>query len=276
MGPSLPVSVRFGDRPIGVIVDAPLALSEAGLLLTMALARRAQVWLPRGLYNLLDNDTHYRRRPAAMGGLWLPEEERDALLAGIAASLEPWRRAWQNGRLSCEVHWVGDARHESVLPERSETGLLPRFEHCCARLDRRGEHLGASGPIEECARDVLALAAALQPDPAYILTLGGRGPSPPPLLGFLAAHAIPGRTLTRPMTDGADFAFGPALAPLAASGTEAALVQIVAPAVLALGEGWDEGDWEEIDSPADEEDEADPWRGACALWRPMLWLEEAA
>jgi hypothetical protein len=277
MGPQLPVSVRFGAGPPAVIVDASLALSPAGLLAAMALARTAQVWLPRGLYTLLDNDAYYRGHPEAIGGLWLSEKGRGALLEAMAGELDPWRRAWQNGRLSSRVHWIGDAQYESVLPNRSDSGLLPRFEICCASFDRRrGDAVAA--PLEECARDVCALAAALQPEAAYILTLGAADGGPAPLLAFLAASDIPVRARPFVADDHIGFALAPALAPLAASGTSAAIVQVVAPVAVAIGEGWGAADWEEMDEP--EEAGAggpdDPWRGASALWRPFATVDMAA
>jgi hypothetical protein len=277
MGPQVPVSVRFGAGPPAVIVDASLALSRAGLLVAMALARTAQVWLPRGLYTMLDNDAHYRGHPEAIGGLWLSEQNRGALVEAMAVELDPWRRAWQNGRLSSRVHWVGDAQYESVLPNRSDSGLLSRFETCCAFFDRRRDD-SAAAPLEECARDVCALAAALQPEPAYILTLGAEDGAPPPLLAFLEASHIPVRCPPWAAEDHIAFALAPALAPLAASGTVAAIVQVVAPVAVAIGEGWGGADWEEMDQPEESSADGpdDPWRGASALWRPFTAGEAPA
>jgi hypothetical protein len=278
MGPHLPVSVRFGAGPPAVIVDASLALSPAGLLAALALTRTAQVWLPRALYSLLDNDTYYRLNPDAMGGFWLPEEGRRALVGAMADELDPWHRAWQNGRLSALVHWVGYAQSESVLPNRTDGGLLARFETCCASFDRRRGDAPAAAPLEECARDVSALAAALQPDPAFILTLGGAGGGPPPLLDFLAANSIAVRAPAWPALDDIGLVLAPALAPLAASGTDAAIVQVVAPAAVAISAEWGESDWEDYEeaSGADPDSAEDPWRGACALWRPLAVFEAAA
>jgi len=278
MAPHLPVSVRFGAGPPSVIVDASLALSPAGLLAALALTRTAQVWLPRGLYSLLDNDTYYRLNPDSMGGFWLPGDARGALVQAMAVELEPWRRAWQNGRLSALVHWVGYAQSESVLPNRADSGLLARFETCCASFDRRRGDDSAAAPLEECARDVSALAAALQPDQAFILTLGAPGGGPPPLLDFLSANSIAVRAPAWPERDDAGAALAPALAPLAASRTDAAIVQVVAPVAVAIGAGWDDADWEDYDGAegAEPDSAEDPWRGACALWRPLLALEAAA
>lgn len=274
----LPLSVRLAARA-ALIVDASLALTPAGLLATLALARTAQVWLPRGLYTLLDNDAHYRAHPEAMGGAWLPEPGRRERLAAMAAELDPWRRAWHNGRLSARVHWLGDAQYESLLPDRAEADLLPRFEYCCAALDRRAEGgaEGPDGPIDECARDVAALAATLQPESVRILTLGGEGAAPPPLLEWLESRRISARPGGLP--GGVPAVIEPALAPLAATDTEAAVVEIVAPLAVAVGSAWEEGDWEDLDAPAGEplrDWTADPWRGAAALWQPLAALQAAA
>jgi hypothetical protein len=271
MDSHLPVSVRFGAHPPGIVVDATFALSPMGLLVTMALSRSANVWLPRGLYTLLDNDAHYRHRPEQMGGLWLPPETRAVFLDEIATELEPWRRAWQNGRLSSRVHWVGDAQYESALPTREESGLLPRFESCCAALDARLGNLSAlAAPLDECARDVVALSAALQPDITYIITAASEGRGAPPLCDHLERLGFAIRQHASGAPDAADAAFEIALAPLAASGRDAAILQIVAPVILAMPDSWHDNDWSlEDTSDAGAEASDDPWRNACVLWRPL-------
>lgn len=278
MDAHLPVSVRFGARPPGIVIDATFALSPMGLLVAMALSRSANVWLPRGLYTLLDNDAHYRSRPDQMGGSWLVDASRPQLLDDLTLELEPWRRAWQNGRLSSRVHWVGDAQYESALPVREESGLLPRFESCCAALDARlGSLAGLAAPLDECARDVVALAAALQPDAAYILTAAASGDGAPPLCDYLDRLGFPNRRHPVGVPDEAMAALVPALAPMAASGQVAAVVQIVAPVILAMPDGWNESDWALDDAPdADDSGLDDPWRNACALWRPLAAPAEVA
>lgn len=279
MDAHLPVSVRFGTRPPGIVIDATFALSPMGLLVTMALSRSASVWLPRGLYTLLDNDTHYRHRPDQMGGSWLDPQVRAAMLDDLARELEPWRRAWQNGRLSSRVHWVGDAQYESALPEREESSLLPRFESCCAALDARlGDLAGLAAPLDECARDVVALSAALQPDVTYILSAAGTGNAAPPLCQFIERIGFGVRRHPLHLPDSAEAALEPALAPMAAAGRDAAVVQVVAPVILAMPDGWNESDWSLDDMPeGDDDGQDDPWRNACAMWRPLAaWAEVAA
>jgi hypothetical protein len=269
---------RFAPKPPNIVIDAPLALSPMGLLVTVVLSQSARVWLPRGFYTLLDNDEYYRHRPDQMGGSWFGPETREAHLKELALELEPWRRAWQNGRLSSRVHWIGDAQYESALPEREETALLPRFEGCCAALESRlGDQLVTAAPLDECARDVIALSAALQPDSAYILTMAGTATGRPPLCDYLDRLEFPVRRHAGAIPGWTSPAFWPALAPLAASGRSAAIVQIVAPVILALPDGWTETDWA-LEDPASHDDETpdDPWRNACALWHELAPAEAAA
>ncbi len=276
MGTPFPVSVRFGGAPQAFVVDAGFALSPMGLLVTMALARHAAVWLPRGLLTLLDNDSLYRRAPDQMGGAWLPEAGRADRLAAMAMELPAWQRAWHYGKLSARVHWIGDARAESTLADREDSGLLPRFEHCAAALDALMVADGnpPTAPLDECARDAVALAAALQPDPVVLLTPPHEAGGVPPLcallvaLGFGVRRRQGGLASTPPLEA--------ALVPLEAGGLFAAMLQIVAPGVLTLPDSWDDADWGLGEDTGLASETADVWRNACALWQPLAALEQAA
>lgn len=276
MGSPLPVSVWIGAQPVNLIVDAAFALTPMGLPITMALSRVARAWLPRHMLTLLDNDRLYRRDPSQMGGGWLPKVHREAMLADMAEELATWQRAWHYGRLAARVFFVGDAHYESVLAEREDSALLPRFEHCAAALDARlaldGE--APTAPLEECARDAVALAAALQPEAAWILTLAD-GDGPPAPCRMLAGAGLEVRRAWSPLGKDMSELLAAALAPLAARDGQATIVQIAAPGALALPDAWDDGDWS-----ADERlgacDEGQVWRNACALWRPLAAWEAAA
>ena len=274
MGPQLPLSVKVSSRSPSVIIDAAFALSPMGLLTTMRLAQAGRAWLPRGLWTMLDNDTLYRKSPHRMGGSWLPAEQRKDLLAAMAGELAPWRRAWHYGRLSAQVHWIGDAQYESCLPDRADALLLPRFEACCAaldarRADRQAEPLSA---LDECARDAIALAGALQPEPAVVLTLGARDGAEPPLCAFLAAAGIAAQPLRGPLTPVLlrELGLAEALLPLAAAPEPAAALHVMAPGVLAMPEARSDGDWS-LDEGDEQGDlvRAYAWRSACALWQPV-------
>jgi hypothetical protein len=273
MGAQLPLSVKVSSRPLSVIVDAAFALSPLGLLTTMRLAQAGRVWLPRALWTMLDNDALYRQSPQRMGGDWLPAERRKDLLAGMAAELVPWRRAWHYGRLAAQVHWIGDAQYESCLPDRADALLLPRFEACCAAFDaRRTERqMKPLSALDDCARDAVALAGALQPEPAVILTLGARDGSEPPLCTFLAAIGIaaqPLRGSQAPLL--CELGLAEALLPMAAATEPATALHVLAPGVLSMPEPRTEGDWS-LDE-TDEQGEllrAYAWEGACALWQTV-------
>ena len=287
MGTPFPVSVRFGASPQAFVIDAGFALSPMGLLVTMSLARSAAVWLPRGLLTLLDNDRVYRRAPDQMGGHWLPPDRREAMLSAMAAELPAWQRAWHYGKLAARVHWIGDARYESALADREDASLLPRFEHCASALDARLAMRQESmmTPLDECARDAIALAAALQPEPVLLITLPSDDPSPPPLCRLLDSLGIGTRQRIGHHNAGLAPLIEAALVPLEAAGEAAALVQIVAPDVLTLPDSWPEswpGSWDGPEWSGDDggghggEEGDDVWRHACALWHPLVPLAAAA
>jgi hypothetical protein len=151
---ALDVSVSW--RRMSCILDGELALSRQGLLFAMRLAQEANVWLFRALWNALDN-SH----------LYLAAAEPDA--AGQQGRREASEQ-WESARLATDLaglqfFFVGDARHESLLPKEVGSDLIERFEALAGELDGlyRG---GAAGdvdydPVYECNRDTIALAAAL-------------------------------------------------------------------------------------------------------------------
>jgi hypothetical protein len=251
----LPLSLKVTARTSAFILDAALALEPLGLLTALRLAPFAPVWLPRSFWGLLDNDSFYRAHPDRLGGMG----HDDAARAAMAAQLPGWHRAWSYGRLSASLYWVGDAHYESRLPEGIGGELLPRFERCAAALDAAWSRrqLGSDGPLAECARDSLALAAAMQPDPVTILTPGG-GDAPPLLCDLFeqagldaSVIALPGRAAAPPG----------ALLPLAAHRRRYAAVHVIAPAALAFAEAIDETEEDVFDAdPA-------PWAGAALLWQ---------
>jgi hypothetical protein len=220
-----------------------------------------------------------------MGGKsWLGAKDRAGLLDGMARELEVWRYAWLNGRLSSRVNWIADARYESVLPDREGSGLLPRFESCAAALDarpaRNADPDPLAGPLDDCARDVVALAAALQPETTYILTIADPSGGTPPLARFIENRLDPDRKaqLWTGLAGWVEAAFAPAFAPLAACrGAGAAIVQVAAPVILALPDSWTGGEWAG-DEPLEGGDETlgDLWRDAGMLWRPLAAMAAAA
>ena len=273
MQPNLPVSVRFGARPPGVVIDATFALSPMGLLVTMVLSRIANVWLPQALRDLLDNDTVYRADSSLLGGDFLPEHQRDAIRSALALELRPWNEAWLNGRLSSRVHWIGDAQPESALPDREEITLRSRCDECGRTLNAILGILPddpSPPPLELCARDAIALAAALQPDNTYIICGADRETGEPLLGGFLGLLRFQVQRQPAAFAGSAASIFAPAMPAILASNKRATVVQVIAPAVVAMRDYTDPMDWCFEELPAPEPGSLDdPWRNACALWQPL-------
>jgi hypothetical protein len=181
--PALDVSVS--SRRMSCILDGELALSRQGLLFAMRLAQEANVWLFRALWNALDN-SHFYPASAEPG----------------AADQQGRREAseqWESARLATDLaglqfFFVGDARHESLLPKEVGSDLVERFETLAIELDglfrREGENQIDFDPVYECNRDTIALATALIRHRPIVFSLtrndrdGGR-PTEPKIGDFL-------------------------------------------------------------------------------------------
>ena len=192
----------------------------------------------------------------------------------MAAALAPWQQAWAYGRLSTQVHWIGDARYESVMPNRGDGTMLPRFEACCAALDGRlARHQAPNNSVlDDCARDSLALACALQPEPVVILAACARAGQEPALCGYLAGAQIEARRLPHPAASPLlhDMGLADALMPVIATEQSIALLHLVAPGALALPDAWSDDEWS-LEEMTDEGDglRGYVWDGAIVLWQPV-------
>ena len=186
--PALDVSVS--SRHMSCILDGELALSRQGLLFAMRLAQEANVWLFRALWNALDNSHLY---PAAA--------EPDA--AGQQGRREASEQ-WESARLATDLaglqfFFVGDARHESLLPKEVGSDLVERFETLAIELDglfqREDENQIGFDPVYECSRDTIALATALIRHRPIVFSLtrddrDGERPTEPKIGDFLRRCGI--------------------------------------------------------------------------------------
>src|SRR5215469_8576326 len=188
---SLPAfDVSVSSRRMSCILDGELALSRQGLLFAMRLAQEANVWLFRALWNALDNSHLY---PAAA--------EPDA--AGERGRREASEQ-WESARLATDLaglqfFFVGDARHESLLPKEVGSDLVERFETLAIELDgliqREDENQIDFDPVYECSRDTIALATALIRHRPIVFSLtrsdrDGERPSEPKIGDFLRRCGI--------------------------------------------------------------------------------------
>jgi hypothetical protein len=261
MAGMFPLSVKISQRAPVCILDARLALAPGGLLLALKLARATELWLTREFWSLIDSVFVFARAhpPAAMRELWL------------------WHTAWLAGRLQGAFHWIGDARRESVLPEGADPDLLAQFEQLdAALLESMTAHNGSlQGLLSDCARQSIALAAALGPQAPIILTLAGdhAGHEPPLLadatsLGLKAVREVTDHEEIALLSDG--FCQLPGRAVLTQArlaGPPLLAVHLIAHNAVALAPAQDG-----IDLAEDELDAApacSPWQDALLYWHRL-------
>lgn len=195
-----PLDVSLSSRRMACVLDGELALSRQGLLFATRLAQEADVWLFRALWQTLDNSYMLRdiseRDPASNG--------RDAFPS--PRILQQWEMARLETDLGgLQLFFVGDARHESLLPKEIGKDLVRRFELFAEELNVLhqqpvDEELPLYSLTYECRRDTAALAAALVRHRPLVFSLCQKTQSPestPPLCVFLqrcgiACHLIAG------------------------------------------------------------------------------------
>jgi hypothetical protein len=249
-------SSRLAVRPVVCILDARLLLEPLGLLFASRLARHGETWLVRRLWSVLDNDAFYQRWPLELGAECTAEHLR---------SLAKWRAAWLDGELNQRFFWVGDARYESVLPAEIDTSLRDRFDCLLAELDpQQGEGCApALSVLDECARDCLALAAALENDNPLILTACA-GNETPPLVSLAERLGVFGPiVIAHSEGDLIPESVFRVIAPLVPFGLTLAAAHLIAPeATVMRSPSADEWDGS-TESPASH------WSQARLIWRAV-------
>jgi hypothetical protein len=180
------------------VLDGELAFSPPGLLLAFRLARAPAVrlWLFRAVWQALDSSD-----------ISLCALDVDAGAAANGQNIFPSPSAlhqWELARLETDLaglqfFFVGDARHESLLPKDVDKDVVRRFELFSEELDALHQQSGADEdagytPVYECRRDAAALAAALMRHRPVVLSRcskDGRGNhAEPPLCSFLRRCGI--------------------------------------------------------------------------------------
>jgi hypothetical protein len=192
-----PLDVSVSSRKMSCVLDGELALSRQGLLLALRLAEEANVWLFPALWRTLDNSQVYP------GGQVGP----------TASSTRRTEQQWELTRLGTDLaglqfFFVGDARHESLLPKDVGKDLVERFETLSAELDdlyRSNRQAGpVYDPVFECNRDAIALATALIRHRPIVLSLSSGRATPehsdPTICDFLHSCGIACRSVARDST----------------------------------------------------------------------------
>ncbi|TGD98725.1 hypothetical protein [Methylobacterium nonmethylotrophicum] len=179
------------------VVDVSVALSPWGLWAVRRLARAACVWLARAqiallqerVEEILKDDAFVARVLAGFGGT-----------ATAAERLEAATCLWNAARPILafspdeEVWWPCDRAEDSVMPRGTDPSIVARLDALAQGLElRRPRARYGLDLLSDCARDTLALAAALGPGHVFVLTAIPTGREAPDLAGFLASAAIPCR-----------------------------------------------------------------------------------
>jgi hypothetical protein len=182
----------WGAPAAGCVIDVSLSLRPCGLFWTLALARTMPVWLPQGHWTLVQDKTYARE-------YWITNRlsgaQGEAGTRAFRESTKEWEAARHGLRLEGHrnIYWAGDNWTESVVPKEDDVGLLDRRDALAAAFDARllskdvaeaaqtHPEFDADGSCEacvapdilaDCARDALALAAALKsPQPVVLATM---------------------------------------------------------------------------------------------------------
>jgi len=154
-----------GMAPPPCVVDVSLSLAPAGLYWVLRLAEHVPVWLPQCHWAIVDDQGFHARAPDFV--------ERLAGASELAQVTRQWRCACDRWGFESRpnLFWRGDGRADSVLPKDGDVELVERCDLLAAgfeaRLRRELPNDGGASPMPDldprldCARDTLALAAAL-------------------------------------------------------------------------------------------------------------------
>jgi hypothetical protein len=161
------------------IFDVPLALSRIGLALALRLSEQMECWQVRGFWQMLDDSDYYlsHEKTLKQSGT----NEPPIFAQGVAKSnqsreiLYEWQTARFQSDLMSKLCWLGYAVEESMLPQDIDSQLDHRFDTLAQTLEKlwTGSNTATQlGQVQyECARDAVALTAALSRYKPFILTL---------------------------------------------------------------------------------------------------------
>ncbi len=161
------------------IFDVQLALSRLGLALALRLSEQMDVWQVRGFWQMLDDSDYYLSNEKLLkqgGANQLPMFSREVVQSNQSREiLDEWQTARFQSDLMSRLCWLGYAVEESMLPQDIDSQLDHRFEILAQSLEGRwtdAQSKSQLGQVQhECARDAVALGAALSRYKPFILTL---------------------------------------------------------------------------------------------------------
>ena len=281
-GSTVPYAV--GGHPLPTcVIDVRLSLGTGGLYWVLGLARTIPVWLVQTHWAIVEDPFYLSEDPLVRFLACQPDESLETCRAVLQTSCLAWREARSRLLLDNRQHlyWPAERAREANLPKaEAPKPVIGICDALAAGLDgRRRRSPETLDAIADCARDTLALVAALGglDRVPLVLTRLAAGEAEPMLARCLEEAGIPcpqvssglwlqhvERTLGAPVADA-----GLATALLAGALRLAAL-QVVAPSVplapVEDAEGIGEAlDW---DAAAHGDDERH-WDHAIAVWSEL-------
>src|SRR5262245_19038878 len=122
-------SVAVDLKRRACVLDTHLALSPYGLLLAQRLSSELDLWLVRELWQILDNTDYYLSEADRLSSVGLTQELSTPLAGqSDAQNLRDALSQWEAARTETDlaglnIHWIGDALCESLLPPRADAHL---------------------------------------------------------------------------------------------------------------------------------------------------------
>jgi hypothetical protein len=212
------------------VIDVSLSLGPVGLPWTLALAGSLPVWLPQGHWALVDGAEGYRSQAKVRSRLGGAASTAGG--ATFARAANEWKDARDSLNLegSHNFYWLLGGWSGSVTPKEDDPLLIARHDALASGLDAlaapgpgpevlsgRGNLLdlaaiaalggpgGRQAPpdiLADCARDALAIAAALRGPPPMLLVAMRKDEERPWLVDFLTrAHVRCERLTDGPWRD---------------------------------------------------------------------------
>lgn len=269
------------DTKTPCVIDVALSLAPDGLFFVLGLSRSVPVWLPQCHWTIVDDDSFLRdeRLAAHIMRTVDPAKAEDMLMR----VRDDWRAARESiGMESMPgLYWPSSGRSDSIVPKDGDGALVDRVHVLSAGLDARGASRGVLGAgcadaLADCARDTLALAAALHTQIPIVLTTIEDGEESPALAKYFDRAGLSCKQV------GDDRLIGPLRARLAPALVESGLVihaanrslrlaalYMVAPgsiAAPALVEAMMDCDDNLTLDALSGDGEAALWDGASAIW----------
>jgi hypothetical protein len=172
------------------VVDVRLSLAPTGLFFVLGLSRALPVWLPQCHWTIVDDDSFLRDRRLVthLSGGADPEKAEEILIR----TRNDWRVTREAHGLESMpgLYWPSSGRGDSIVPKDGDATLIDRVHVLSAGLDARSARGGVlvtdcADPLADCARDTLALAAALLNQSPVVLAVIEQGEEAPELARYL-------------------------------------------------------------------------------------------